>query len=54
MRSHLKKLKTLVGRVWRDVSRQLAKIPQHLKPKVTDLLHKVERLLKQQGEFFYD
>ena len=48
MRSHLKKLKTLVGRVWRDVSRQLAKVPAHLKPKVTDLLHKVERLLKQQ------
>jgi len=50
MRSHLKKLKTLVGRVWRDVSRQLAGVPQHLKPKVTDLLHKVERLLKQQPQ----
>ena len=48
MRSHLKKLKTLVGRVWRDVSRQLAKAPEHLKPKVADLLYKVERLLKQQ------
>lgn len=50
MRSHLKKLKTLVGRVWRDVSRQLAQVPQHLKPKVTDLLQKVERLLKQQPQ----
>ena len=50
MRSHLKKLKTLVGRVWRDVSRQLAQVPQHLKPKVTDLLRKVERLLKQQPQ----
>jgi IS5 family transposase len=50
MRSHLKKLKTLVGRVWRDVSRQLVKVPQHLKPKVTDLLYKVERLLKQQPQ----
>ena len=48
MRSHLKKLKTLVGRVWRDASRQLDKVPEHLKPKITDLLHKVERLLKQQ------
>jgi IS5 family transposase len=48
MRSHLKKLKTLVGRVWRDASRQLDKAPEHLKPKITDLLHKVERLLKQQ------
>lgn len=50
MRNHLKKLKTLVGRVWRDVSRQLAQVPQHLKPKVTDLLRKVERLLKQQPQ----
>ena len=48
MRSHLKKLKTLVGRVWRDVSRQLSRVPAHLKPKFTDLLHKVERLLTQQ------
>ena len=48
MRSHLKKLKTLVGRVWRDVSRQLAKVPAQLKPKVSGLLHQVERLLKQQ------
>ena len=48
MRSHLKKLKTLVGRVWRDTLRQLAKVPEHLKPKVTGLLHQVERLLKQQ------
>lgn len=48
MRSHLKQLKTLVGRVWRDVSRQLNKVPEHLKPKVTRLLHQVERLLKQQ------
>lgn len=46
MRSHLKKLKTLVGRVWRDASRQLDQMPQHPKLKVTDLLHKVERLLK--------
>lgn len=50
MRSHLKKLKTLVGRVWRDVFRQLAQVPQQLKPKVTDLLQKVERLLKQQPQ----
>ena len=48
MRSHLKKLKTLVGRVWRDVSRQLCKAPEHLKPRISDLLHKVGRLLKQQ------
>ncbi len=33
-----------------DVFRQLAQVPQHLKPKVTDLLQKVERLLKQQPQ----
>jgi hypothetical protein len=43
VRSHLKKLKTLVGGVWRDVSRQLAQVPAHLKPKVADLLHKYRR-----------
>lgn len=48
MRSHLKKLKTLVGRVWRDVSRQLSGVAEHLKPRFSDLLHKVKRLLKQQ------
>jgi IS5 family transposase len=48
IRSHLKKLKTLVGRVWRDASRQLSKAPEYLKPRITELLHKVERLLKQQ------
>ncbi|MGH9566613.1 MAG: IS5 family transposase, partial [Candidatus Angelobacter sp.] len=48
MRSHLKQLKTRVGRVWRDVSGQLNKVPAHLKPKVTSLLHQVERLLQQQ------
>ena len=48
MRNSLKKLKTVVGRVWRDVWRQLGNVPAHLEPRATDLLHKVERLLKQQ------
>ncbi|WP_228098407.1 IS5 family transposase [Chitinilyticum piscinae] len=48
MRSSLKKLKTLVGRVWRDVSRQVARIPAELQDKSHELLHKVERLLTQQ------
>lgn len=48
MRSSPKKLKTLVGRVWHDVSRQLARIPAELQDKCRDLLHKVERLLTQQ------
>ena len=47
MQSHLKKLKTLVSRVWRDASRQLGQMPEHLKPNFIDLLHKVERVLKQ-------
>lgn len=38
MRGSLKKLKTLVGRVWRDVSRQLDKIPAELKDKTQELL----------------
>ncbi|KAF0813218.1 hypothetical protein IGB42_02146 [Andreprevotia sp. IGB-42] len=48
MRSSLKKLKTLVGRVWRDVSRQVERIPAALHDKSRELLHKVERLLTQQ------
>jgi IS5 family transposase len=47
MRGSLKKLRTLVGRVWRDVSRQLDQVPAALQAKATDLLHKVDRLLKQ-------
>lgn len=46
MRSHLKKLKTLVGRMWHDVSRPIGKgtaVP--LKPKVTGILHKDDHKL---------
>ena len=50
MRSSLKKLKTLVGRVWRDVARQVARIPDALQDKSRELLHKVERLLTQQKQ----
>lgn len=48
LRGSLKKLKTIVGRVWRDVTRQIEQIPDALRPQATDLLAKVERLLKQQ------
>lgn len=48
MRGSLKKLKTLVGRVWRDVERQLDKAPEALKQQGCELLAKVERLLTQQ------
>ena len=47
MRGSLKKLKTLVGRVWRDVSRQVGRMPEGLRAKAGELLTKVERLLTQ-------
>jgi IS5 family transposase len=47
MRASLKKLKTVVGRVWRDVERQLDKAPEALKQRGCELLAKVERLLTQ-------
>src|SRR5471032_1092738 len=40
MRASLKKLKTVVGRVWRDVERQLDKIPDALRDKTSELLAK--------------
>ena len=47
MRASLKKLKTVVGRVWRDVERQIDKIPDALRDKASDLLAKAKRLLAQ-------
>lgn len=47
MHRSLKKLKTVVGRVWRDVSRQLDQLPEVLRAKAEDLLAKVNRLLTQ-------
>ena len=47
MGASLKKLKTVVGRVWRDVERQLDKIPGALRDKASDLLSKAKRLLAQ-------
>ncbi len=47
MRASLKKLKTVVGRGWRDVERQRDKIPGALRDKATDLLAKAKRLLAQ-------
>jgi IS5 family transposase len=40
----LKKLKTVVGRVWRDVGRQLEKIPGALRDKAADLLARNKRV----------
>jgi IS5 family transposase len=47
MRGSLKKLKTVVGRVYRDVERKLDAMPDTLRPKAGDLLAKVKRLLSQ-------
>jgi len=47
MRASLKKLKTVVGRVWRDVERQLDKIPDALRDKTSELLAKAKHLLAQ-------
>ena len=47
MRASLKKLKTVVGRVWRDVGRQLDKMPTTLRDRASDLLAKAKRLLTQ-------
>src|SRR5471030_303971 len=47
MRASLKKLKTVVGRVWRDVERQVEKMPSALRDKAADLLAKTKRLLTQ-------
>lgn len=47
MRASLKKLKTLVGRVCRDVERKAGKMPGALRDKATDLLAKTKRLLTQ-------
>lgn len=47
MRGSLKKLETVVGRVWRDVERQLDKAPEAIKLRGCELLAKVERLLTQ-------
>jgi IS5 family transposase len=48
MRGSPKKFKALVGRVWRDIERQLDKAPETLKQQGCDLLAKVERLLTRQ------
>lgn len=47
MRGSLKKLKTVVGRVWRDVERQVAKVPAAMQEKAAELLAKTKRLLTQ-------
>jgi len=48
MRASLKKLKTVVGRVWRDVERQRDQIPAALRDKAAGLLANAKRLLVQQ------
>ncbi len=47
MRGALKTLRTRVGRVQRDVQRQLGQLPEQLQVKGKDLLHRVGRILTQ-------
>lgn len=47
MRAAIKTLRTRVGRVQRDVQRQLAKLPEQVQAKGQDLLQRVGRLLTQ-------
>jgi IS5 family transposase len=47
MRAAIKTLRTRVGRVQRDVQRQLAKLPEQVQAKGRDLLQRVGRILTQ-------
>lgn len=48
MRATIKTLKTRVGRVHREVERQLDQLPESIKPKAQNLLASVARILTQQ------
>ncbi|MFY9512519.1 MAG: IS5 family transposase [Rubrivivax sp.] len=47
MRRALRELRTCVGRVHRDVARQLDKVPQQARQGLQDLLHRTGRILTQ-------
>lgn len=47
MRSTLKKLRTVVGRVWRDIERQRENVAPEFAPRVDSILARVRRLLDQ-------
>lgn len=47
MRATLKKQRTLVGRVWRDIERQKQALPAESLPRVDAMLGRVRRLLEQ-------
>lgn len=47
MRAAIKTLRTRVGRVQRDVQRQLTKLPEQVQAKGQDLLQRVGRILTQ-------
>lgn len=47
MRGALKTMRTRVGRVQRDVQRQLVKLPQQVQVKGQDLLQRVGRIISQ-------
>ena len=47
MRKTLKALRIRVGRVYREVTRKLAQLPEQARHKARDLLHRVGRILTQ-------
>jgi IS5 family transposase len=48
MRKAIKALRIRVGRVYREVTRKLAQLPDKVRSKAQDLLHRVSRILTQQ------
>lgn len=48
MRKAVRALKTRVGRVHREVQRNLAQLPDNVQPQAQDLLYRVGRVLRQQ------
>ena len=48
MRKTLKALRIRVARVYREVARQIAQLPERAQAKAKHLLHRVERILTQQ------
>lgn len=48
MRKAVRALKTRVGRVHREVQRNLAQLPDNVQPQAQDLLYRLGRILRQQ------
>ena len=48
MKKAIKTLKTRVGRVHREVERKIGQLPEQVRSKASELLHRVKRVLNQQ------